>query len=290
MSRIRLALRAIRLTIAGSRADPTPDYDAASGSYDEYFTGLMGRHSIGMLDHVGIQPGDDVIELACGTGHLTAEVARRLAGRGSLRVVDMSSGMLAVARGKVAPTAELDFTAVLGDMESYLGSCPANSADLIVIGWAICYSQPVRLLRDVARVLRPGGTVALIETRSDALAGLRSAFEEVVADDPSMLTAMIRVSLPKGPQTVGRWFAKAGLDPVLLREGEQQLPCTDGRQALEWVERSGAGAGFRDSFDADRQDEVRACLGRSIDRRVAQRGGIDLRHTFVVGVASAPAA
>ncbi len=288
MTRARLALRALRLAVAGNRADPTPDYDAASGSYDEYFTELMGRHSIGMLDQVAISPGDRVLELACGTGHLTAEIARRLDGRGSLKVVDISAGMLAVARTKVARSDELDFSASQGDMERFLGQQATDSADLIVIGWAICYSHPVRLLREVTRVLRPGGTVALIETRADALVGLRSAFEEVVADDPSMLTALIRVSLPKNARVVNRWFTKAGLDPVLLREGEQPLPCKDGAQALEWVERSGAGAGFRDSFDADRQDEIRACLGRSIDRRVAAPGGIDLRHTFVVGVALLP--
>lgn len=285
MSRTGLALRALRLTLSGAKADPTPDYDVASISYDDYFTEHMGKHSMGMLDHVIITPGDTVVELACGTGHLTAEIARRLEGSGTLKVVDISAGMLEVARRKVRPSAALHLQFSQGDMAQFLSTQASSSADLIVIGWAICYSQPVRLLRDVVRVLRPGGQVAIIETRSTALAGLRDAFETVVAGDPSMMTAMIRVSLPRSASTVGRWFRKAGLAPIAISEGEQQLPCKTAAQALEWVERSGAGAGFRDSFDVQRQDEIRQRLAVALETTAKVNGRIDLRHTFVVGVA-----
>ena len=104
MSRIGLALRAARLTVSRATADPTPDYDLASGSYDDYFTRVMGGHGVGLLDAVMLRPGMTVLELACGTGHLTAEIARRLQGRGELHAVDRSPGMLEVARAKVPPS------------------------------------------------------------------------------------------------------------------------------------------------------------------------------------------
>jgi SAM-dependent methyltransferase len=286
MSRTGLALRALRLTVAGSKADPTPDYDVAGPSYDDYFTRVMGGHASKLLESMAFGPGATVVELACGTGHLTAQIASRLDGHGTIRAVDKSAGMLAVARQKLAGYVELDVELQEGDMTAFLRTLPSDSADAVVCGWAICYSKPVTLLREIARVLRPGGEVGLIETRKDALATLRHAFERVVAEDPSMLTAMIQVALPRGPGTVERWFRRAGLVPTRLTEGEQLLPCRTPAEAIDWVERSGAGAGFRDSFDLGREDEVKGRLAAALDRHAADHGGLDLRHTFVVGVAS----
>jgi SAM-dependent methyltransferase len=286
MSRTGLALRALRLTVTGSKADPTPDYDVAGPSYDDYFTRVMGRHSSDLLAGVAFGPGATVVELACGTGHLTAQIARRLDGRGAIHAVDKSPGMLAVARQKLAGFGELDVSLQEGDMTEFLRTLPSGSADAVVCGWAICYSRPVTLLREVARVLRPGsGELGLIETRKDALGTLRHAFEQVVADDPALLTAMIQVALPRDAGTVGRWFRRAGLAPIRLAEGEQRLPCRTAAEALEWVERSGAGAGFRDAFDLGREHEVRARLATALGRSAAAPGGLDLRHSFVLGVA-----
>ena len=289
MSRTGLALRALRLWMSGSSADPTADYDAASGTYDDYFTKVMGRHSMGLLDDVTVEPGQTVLDLACGTGHLTGEIARRLQGHGRLLVVDKSPGMLEVARRKLQPAPGLELTFRQGDMEEFMRAQPDASADLVVIGWAICYSQPIRLLRQVSRVLRPGGHVAVIETRADALSTLRHAFEQVVADDPSMLKALIRVSLPKDERTLGRWFLKSGLTPIQLGHGDQDLPCRTTAEALDWVERSGAGAGFRDSFDISRETEIRGRLGLALENHRGRNGSLGLRHTFVVGVAGLPA-
>jgi ubiquinone/menaquinone biosynthesis C-methylase UbiE len=281
----RLILRACRLALAGSHADPIPDYDIASTDYDDFFSRVMGVHSLAMLEQVEIEPGDDVIELACGTGHLTVEVLRRLENRGSLRAVDLSPGMLGVAREKVADSGSVDVTLEVGDMLSFLQAQPAASADVVICGWAICYAKPVRLLEQVARVLRPGGTVAVIESRADALSAMTRVAERTFAHDPSLMTGLVRISLPKDGNTIRRWFAKAGLVPGAITEGEQILPCVSPEDAIEWVERSGAAAGFRDSFDQSREDEVRRLLHSELVRYAEEHDGLRLTHTFVAGTA-----
>jgi len=289
MTSPRLALRAIRLTLTKTYSDPTPDYDAASADYDAFFSRVMGRHAIEMLEAVDIQPGDDVVELACGTGHLSDEIARRLGGRGTFRAVDKSPGMLVVAHGKLARFPDLDVELEQGDMLEFMRELPTSSADVVVCGWAICYTRPRRLLDEVARVLRPGGRIAVIETRADALEELAHALERVFAADPSMMRSLIRMSLPQSAQQVRRWCVKAGLVPTLDLEGEQVLPCSTPEAALEWVERSGAAAGFRDSMTVSRETEVRGRLSRELELFAERRGGLELRHTFVIVIARAPA-
>ncbi|MEV7782921.1 methyltransferase domain-containing protein [Kitasatospora sp. NPDC088351] len=294
MSRLGLAARALRLTLSRTHADPTPDYDAASPSYDTYFSPVMGVHSIAALDHVTIRPGDDVIELACGTGHLTHEIVRRLEGRGSVHAVDKSPGMLSVARAKVLPAAlrspGLEVSLEEGDMEEFLRNRPTSGADLVVVGWAICYSKPVKLLEQIRRVLRPGGRVVVIETRGDALKTLIDQLEKVFAADPSLLTGLVRVNLPKDAATVARWFAKAGLTVDVRRDGHQVLPADTPEAALEWVQRSGAAAGFKDAVDHHREQHALDLIRAGLAEHVARHGSLELRHTFVVVTGSSPAA
>jgi ubiquinone/menaquinone biosynthesis C-methylase UbiE len=275
----------LRLALNGSRADPIRDYDIASVDYDAFFSRIMGEHSLAILEQVEIKPGDDVVELACGTGHLTVEVLRRLEGRGSIRAVDKSRGMLDVARQKLADPGGVEVRLEVGDMLNFLEAQPAASANVVICGWAICYSKPVRLLEQVARVLRPGGTVAVIESRADALSAMTHVAERTFAHDPSLMTGLVRMSLPKDASTLRRWFVKAGLVPGATTEGEQVLPCASPEDAIEWVERSGAAAGFRDSFDQSREEDVRRLLHAELVRYGEEHEGLELTHTFVAGIA-----
>ncbi|MEV8514215.1 methyltransferase domain-containing protein [Dactylosporangium sp. NPDC051484] len=288
MPTARLALRAAGLILRGKRADPTPDYDVASTGYDDFFSKVMGGHGRGALGEVVIEPGDRVVELACGTGHLTEAVAEQLRGRGSIKAVDMSGGMLAMARKRLAAHPGLDTELEQGDMLAFIERQPSRSADLVVCGWAICYTKPARLLRQIHRVLVPGGRVVIIETRDDALVLLRDSLEAVLGSDPSMMTRMVHVSLPKNPGVLRRWFEQTGLQPLVLREGEQVLPWKTAEEAVEWVERSGAAAGFRDAIQASRLPELRSKLRDELHRRLVQDPTLRLTHTFVVGVAARP--
>ncbi|MEE1786303.1 methyltransferase domain-containing protein [Streptomyces sp. SP17BM10] len=294
MSRLGLAARALRLTLSRTNADTTPDYDAASSSYDTYFSPVMGVHSLAALREVTVSPGDDVLELACGTGHLTHEIVRKLEGRGSVRAVDKSPGMLSVAKAKVLPEAmrspDLEVSLEEGDMEEFLRTRPNDSADLVVVGWAICYSKPVRLLEQIKRVLRPGGRIVVIETRGDALKTLIEQLEKVFTADPSLLTGMIRVNLPKDAATVARWFTKAGLTVDVQRDGHQVLPATTPEEALEWVQRSGAAAGFKDAVDQSREEHALELIRKGLADHVARHGALELRHTFVVVTGTNPGA
>jgi ubiquinone/menaquinone biosynthesis C-methylase UbiE len=285
----RLAFRALRLALAGRTADPVQDYDAASADYDSFFTPVMGAHSAAALDRVTVKPGQTVVELACGTGHLTRAISARMEGRGRIRAVDMSRGMLAVARDKVAATPQLDVTFSQGDMTAFLRGLPDAGTDVVVCGWAICYGRPVALLREIRRVLRPGGEVVIVETRADALSALMRPLERVFSDDPSLLTGLVRVSLPKNAEVVRRWFARAGLDVTHAGEGAEVLPVATPDAALEWVQRSGAAAGFKDAVAADREAEVLARLRDALADQVSRSGPLRIAHTFVVVAGARPA-
>ena len=105
---------------------------------------------------VGTEPGR-VLELGAGTGKLTTSV---LALGHDVVATDPSAEMLARVR-TVAPRARR----VVGTAEHI--ALPSGSVDVVVAGQAFHWFDQQRALPEIARVLRPGGVLALVWNTAD---------------------------------------------------------------------------------------------------------------------------
>jgi SAM-dependent methyltransferase len=103
----------------------------------------------------GVGPGQDVLDVACGTGIVARSVADRLDGAGTVTGVDLNPGMLTVAR-RVRP----DLTWQQGDVADL--PFPDASFDSVLCQMALMFF-PDRgaALREMTRVARTGGRVVL---------------------------------------------------------------------------------------------------------------------------------
>jgi len=113
--------------------------------------------------------GLDVLDLGAGTGRLSCMLAPIA---GSVVAVDASRAMLDVAESKLKALGCTNWRTVVSDHRAL--AVADQSADVIVAGWTLCYlaSSNTKAWRrqlewawdEMGRVLRPGGTVIIVET------------------------------------------------------------------------------------------------------------------------------
>lgn len=109
-----------------------------------------------IVEMAAVQPGEEVLDLACGTGN-----AALLAAAAGARVVglDAAERLLGVARER-AVAAGADATFVAGDLQDLPFADGSFDAVVSVFG-VIFAADPQRAFDEVVRVLRPGGRALL---------------------------------------------------------------------------------------------------------------------------------
>lgn len=128
------------------------------------FTRLLGVGGLHrqLVDRAGIEPGQRVLEIGCGTGNLLLLVARRYP---AADVVGLDPDPDAVARTR--RKAARDGLAVRLDRGSAAElPYPDGSVDRVLSSLMLHHVDPAekpRVLREVHRVLRPGGTLHLAD-------------------------------------------------------------------------------------------------------------------------------
>ena len=107
----------------------------------------------------GAGPGDRILDLACGTGSLTRDLARKVGPAGHVLGIDFSKEMLREAEKKPMPGVEYR----LGDATDLIRVEDASFDAATIAYGARNIPDLDALLSEMARAVRPGGRVVCLE-------------------------------------------------------------------------------------------------------------------------------
>lgn len=115
-----------------------------------------------LVDACGVKPGEHVLDVATGTGDVAIEFSRRTKA-GRIVGLDPSAGMLDVARAKAVRTAgAARIQLIEGDALAL--PFPDASFDVVTIAFGLRnLPDYARGVNEMARVLRPGGRLLVLE-------------------------------------------------------------------------------------------------------------------------------
>ncbi|MCQ2143476.1 MAG: bifunctional demethylmenaquinone methyltransferase/2-methoxy-6-polyprenyl-1,4-benzoquinol methylase UbiE [Bacteroidales bacterium] len=138
-------------------------FDSISGDYDKLNHILsLGVDKSWRKRALKYVSGPSVLDVACGTGDFAVAIAGRLPDA-HITGVDLSEGMLAVMEEKVVSLG------LSGSISAETGNCeslrfPDDSFNTVTIGFGIRnFEHREEALKEILRVLRPGGKLVILE-------------------------------------------------------------------------------------------------------------------------------
>jgi len=152
-----------RLSVDGARvkARTTSSYWRDVYGEDSFAAAVyQTRHdgALAWIDSLHLPPGSPVLEIGCGAGFLTVALAAR-----GLRVesIDSSPAMIASTRARLADAGAAEAVTTRVEDVHALSAPDGSYAAVVALGVVPWLHSPEQALREITRVLRPGGSLII---------------------------------------------------------------------------------------------------------------------------------
>jgi ubiquinone/menaquinone biosynthesis C-methylase UbiE len=230
-------------------------WDRAAADYEALWQAQLAAAQSALLAGAALAPGERVLDVACGTGLVTFAAARAVGAAGHVLGVDLSGQMVEAAQGRAQARGVSN--AGFARMDAEQLALPDASVDVALCALGLMYvPDPLAALREMRRVLRPGGRVALAVWGERARCGWSPLFGIVDAEVASEVCPLF-FRLGQA-DTLARVSAEAGFVQVAQQRVTSTLDYTDGDAACDAAFVGGPVALAWSRFDAGVQARVRA--------------------------------
>lgn len=187
-----------------------------------------------LMDRLELEGGEEVLDIGCGDGKITVELARR-APRGKVVGIDASREMIAFARTRfpAARYPHLDFVEMDASAITF-----EEKFDLVFSNAALHWlTDHGPTLLGISRALKPGGRACLQMAGKGNFAALVPAVIQVIGD-PRWRDGFKNYRSPMGlhdPETYRAWLLAAGLQPVRVELVTRSLLLPGREGMIGWV-------------------------------------------------------
>lgn len=246
-------------------AERARSFDAWAPDYDRYRPGYPAELFDEIADRLALPERPRVADLGAGTGLATLAMAAR---GWRMTAVEPGGPMLEVLRQQAAARG-LEVATVRASAEET--GLPAASFDLVTAAQAFHWFDHPVAVREMARIVRPGGGVALFWNVRDAASSPLLAEYNAVFDGYGI---GVDSRLPGRNPKTGRWIAESGaFEPSsFFQVRNRQVLDRDGFIGLAFTK------SYVRALDPDRlarfTDDLRALL----DRHLPAGGSLELPY------------
>jgi ubiquinone/menaquinone biosynthesis C-methylase UbiE len=182
-------------------------------NYQRYFVPAIATPvSADLLKAASLQPGERILDVACGTGLIARLAAEQVGPTGSVTAIDISPDMIDVAKATPSPAAPaIDWQ--VGDATAL--SLPDGSYDVVLCQMGLMFIEDrATAVSEMRRVLAPGGR--LVINTPGSIQPPFQLMEQAIVDhiNPELGGFVRAVFSMHDPEAVAALLRDAGLDDV----------------------------------------------------------------------------
>ena len=149
-------------------------FDLVAQGYDHPSLYFMPETALRMVDHLKLQPQQNLLDVCTGTGVVALAAAEKLT-QGKVTGIDLSSGMLEQAKNKAADMGLENTEFIQMDLDQL--EFADSSFDVAASSFGLFFLEDMtRGLKNIARMVRPGGTVAISSFKEEAFSPMVQLF------------------------------------------------------------------------------------------------------------------
>ena len=205
---------------------------------------------------------DRVVDLGCGTGGPTRDVARS-AYEGEVTGVDLSTRMLELARTRSAAEGLDNVTFVRGDAQVFPFEPEAFDVAMSSFG-TMFFNDPVAAYTNIGGGMRPSGTLALLAWRTLQDNGWLMSLRGALAMGRQLPVPPLHAPTPFAlaePERVHTILGSAGFDDVELEPIDELIDLgTDASDAMEFAKTMGIVEGLTEDLDPETRTQAMSNL------------------------------
>ncbi|MFJ8261322.1 demethylmenaquinone methyltransferase [Rummeliibacillus sp. NPDC094406] len=158
------------------------------------------------MNHIAVKPGSKALDVCCGTADWTIALAEATGETGHVTGLDFSQNMLNVGIEKTKSIKQIEL--IQGNAMEL--PFPDSTFDYVTIGFGLRnVPDYMQVLREMKRVVKPGGIVVCLETSQSEIPGYRQLFR-----------FYFRYIMP----LFGKLFAKSYKEYSWLQESANDFP------------------------------------------------------------------
>jgi len=280
------------------------DTAAPNAAQDEYWNGragetwvelgrlldmqllALGRRAQAALD---LQPGERVLDIGCGAGQTSLDLARAVSPGGAVLGVDISRTLLEVAERRAEGQGlNVRFQAADAQTADFGG----ERFDAAFSRFGVMFFEgPEAAFANILKALNPAGRIAFVCWRSPAenplLTGPLKAAEHLLPPQPPADPLAPGPFAFADPERVRRILGKAGFGEVAIRPFDAQVGGWTHEEAVIIAQRVGPlGAVLRENPDL--RPKVLDAVAAELQRHVAADGKVRMDAAVWVATATAP--
>lgn len=203
-------------------------WDLAADDYETLWQTQLAPAQTRLLERVALQAGEQALDVACGTGLITLQAALSVGLQGQVTGVDLSARMVQAAarRAQARGLRQVHFER----MDAEQLALANTSIDVALCAFGLMYlPEPEQALKEMLRVLRPGGRLGLAVWGERTRCGWSALFPIV---DAEVTTEVCPLFFRLGQaDTLARRCSDAGATDLHTERFSTTLHYTSGEEA-----------------------------------------------------------